>query len=139
MIKLRTACFVATMIVVTTTFASAQGGSTDRNGNAIGSEHVGNGGGTMGGMSGPATGTTGMNTRRSQRDSPNGSPGAPPKAHGGPAPGDSSQKEIGTALTRRAEEKMLALRGRPGSLPINIDPEWCRDCLIEGSSLGLGA
>jgi hypothetical protein len=70
MTTLRTACLVATIVVATTTFASAQG---DRNGNAIGSEHVGNGGGTMGGMSGPATGTTGMNTQRSRRDSPNGS------------------------------------------------------------------
>ena len=93
MTTLRTACLVATMVVATTTFASAQGGNTDRNGNAIGSERVGNGGGSMGRMSGPATGTTGMNTRRSQRDSPNGSPGAAPKAHGGPAHGDSSQKE----------------------------------------------
>ena len=95
MTTLRTACLVATMVIATTMFASAQGGSTDRNGNAIGSQHEGNGGGTVGGMSGPAPGTTGMNTQRSQRDSPNGSPGAAPKAHGGPAHGDSSQKESG--------------------------------------------
>jgi hypothetical protein len=93
MIKLRTACLVATMVVATTTLASAQGGSTDRNGNAIGSEHVGNGGGARGGAMSGSTGTTGMSTRRSERDSPNGSPGAAPKAHGGPAHGDSSQKE----------------------------------------------
>jgi hypothetical protein len=59
----------------------------------MGSQHVGNGGGaTAGAMSG-STGTTGMNTRGSERDGPNGSPGAAPKAHGGPAHGDSSQKE----------------------------------------------
>jgi hypothetical protein len=94
MIKLRTACLAGMMLVASTALVSAQGGSTDRNGNAMGSEHVGNGGGAMGGpMSGPATGTTGMNTERSRRDNPNGSPGTAPKAHGGPAAGDASEKE----------------------------------------------
>ena len=81
----RTACLAATVIIGATAIASAQGGSTDRNGNAIGSQHVGSGGGHMSGgaMHNGMKGTTGMNSGSAARDNPNGSPGSAPKAKAG--------------------------------------------------------
>jgi hypothetical protein len=86
--KLATAALVATVLAGGTAIAAAQGGSTDRNGNAMGSQNVGNGAAPGSAMKG----TTGINNSQSARDNPNGSPGGAPKAHAGPQ-GDPSKKE----------------------------------------------
>jgi hypothetical protein len=86
--KFVTACLVAAALAGSTAIASAQGGSTDRNGNANGSQNVGNGAMKGGAMHNGTTGTTGMS--RTGQDSPNGSPGAPPTAKQGPG-GDPSK------------------------------------------------
>lgn len=95
--KFITACLVAAALAGSSAVASAQGGSTDRNGNAMGSEHVGNGARHMGAkhmgsrhMSARhMKGTVGM-SGHTARDNPNGAPGAMPKAKAGPQ-GDSSK------------------------------------------------
>jgi hypothetical protein len=91
----RAACIAGALIISGTAIAEAQGGSTDRNGNAIGSEHVGNGAATTMQPAGN-TGTTGISSGGGQaaRDNPNGSPGGAPKAHTGPG-GDPSKSEDG--------------------------------------------
>jgi hypothetical protein len=83
---------VAAVLAGGTAIASAQGGSTDSRGNAMGSEHVGNGATskTGGAMHQGAQGTTGMNAKRSQQDSPNGSPNTAPTSKQGPG-GDPSK------------------------------------------------
>jgi hypothetical protein len=83
---------VATVVAGSTAIASAQGGSTDSRGNAMGSEHIGNGATSKAGgaMHQGAQGTTGMNAKRSEQDSPNGSPNAPPTSKQGPG-GDASK------------------------------------------------
>jgi hypothetical protein len=83
--KIISACIVAAALAGCITFASAQGGSTDRNGNANGSQAVGNGAPMQ-------NGTVGMQNGRAGRDSPNGSPAAMPKAKAGPA-GDPSKDQ----------------------------------------------
>jgi hypothetical protein len=83
--KIITVCFVAAALTGSTAIASAQGGSTDRNGNANGSAHVGNGGMMN-------KGTTGMSNAPAARDNPNGSPAAMPKAKAGPS-GDASKDQ----------------------------------------------
>jgi hypothetical protein len=83
--KLITVCFVAAALAGSTAIASAQGGSTDRNGNANGSQGVGNGALLQ-------KGTVGMQNGRAGRDSPNGAPAAMPKAKAGPA-GDASKDQ----------------------------------------------
>ena len=90
--NLRTAFVLAAMLIGSTTLASAQGGSTDPRGNAVGSEHVGNGAAPAAGgaMRGGAHATTGMSGPRSGNDSPNGSPNAAPTAKQGPQ-GDPSK------------------------------------------------
>ena len=90
--NLRRAYFIAAMLIGGTTLASAQGGSTDPRGNAVGSEHVGNGAAANSGgaMHSGAHATTGMSGARSGKDSPNGSPNAAPTAKQGPA-GDPSR------------------------------------------------
>jgi hypothetical protein len=91
--NVRTACLIAAVLFSSTAIASAQGGSTDARGNAMGSEHVGSAGGTASGSAmnqGMQQGTTGVNTRRSEQDSPNGSPNTPPTAKQGPV-GDPSR------------------------------------------------
>ena len=77
---------VAAVLAGSTAIASAQGGSTDSRGNAMGSVHVGNGtkSNTGGAMHQGVQGTTGMNANRSQQDSPNGSPNAAPTSKQGP-------------------------------------------------------
>lgn len=90
-INFKTVCLAATVIVGCTAVASAQGGQTDRNGNSMGSKHIGNGNNEGGAMRHPS-GTVGSNATRSQRDAPNGSPGAAPKAKAGPQ-GDPSKNE----------------------------------------------
>jgi hypothetical protein len=71
------------MLVGSTAIASAQGGSTDRDCNAIGSQHVGNGGSmTNGAMHNSAHATTGMSSGRSN---PNGSPMRHPLPQGDPS------------------------------------------------------
>ena len=94
-INFRTAFLAATLSVSGTVIAFAQGGMTDRNGDSMGSQHIGNGGGTAagGGEMQRPSGTVGSsNTIRSERDAPNGSAGTPPKAKAGPQ-GDSSKDE----------------------------------------------
>jgi hypothetical protein len=83
---------VTALLAGSTALASAQGGSTDSRGNAMGSERVGNGATskTGGSMHQGAQGTTGMNAKRSGQDSPNGSPNTPPTAKQGPG-GDPSK------------------------------------------------
>ena len=83
---------VAAVLAGSTAIASAQGGSTDSRGNAMGSERVGNGtqSNTGGAMHQGAQGTTGMNAKRSEQDSPNGSPNAAPTSKQGPG-GDPSK------------------------------------------------
>jgi len=88
--KLLTACLGAAALAICTGAASAQGGSTDRNGNANGSQHIGSGPASAGAMHGGATGTTGMNRSAPSQNSPNGSPGAPPTSKQGPG-GDPSR------------------------------------------------
>jgi hypothetical protein len=91
-INLRTACLAAVVIVSSTALANAQN-ATDSNGNANGSQHIGNGAGaTAGAMHSGSPGTTGINNSQSARDNPNGSPGGAPKAKAGPQ-GDPSKKE----------------------------------------------
>ena len=80
--KVKAVYVAAVMIFGSTALAAAQGGSTDRNGNAMGSQHVGNGTARM------HSGTVGMN--RAGRGDPNGAPGGAPKAKGGPQ-GDASK------------------------------------------------
>jgi hypothetical protein len=87
--NLRTVCLAAAVVVGSTAIASAQGGQTDRSGNSMGSQHVGNGGGAMQHPSGTVGSS---NTAKSQRDAPNGSPGGAPKAKAGPQ-GDPSKDE----------------------------------------------
>jgi hypothetical protein len=91
-ISIKAACLAAALLSSGTAIASAQGGSTDSRGNAMGSERVGNGPTVPSGgaMRQETPGTTGMNTRRSEQDSPNGSPNTPPTAKEGPA-GDPSR------------------------------------------------
>jgi hypothetical protein len=83
---------VAAVLAGSTAVASAQGGSTDSRGNAMGSEHVGNGATskTGGAMHQSAPGTTGSSLGRSGQDSPNGSPNTPPTSKHGPG-GDASK------------------------------------------------
>jgi hypothetical protein len=88
--NVKTACLVAALLFSGTAIASAQGGSTDARGNAVGSEHVGSAGGTSGAMHQGTQSTTGMSNRRSEQDSPNGSPNTPPTAKQGPS-GDPSK------------------------------------------------
>jgi hypothetical protein len=92
--NLKIACLVAAVIASTTSIASAQGGSTDRNGNAMGSEHVGSTGGTTSGSMHNGkmgtSGTTGMNRGGGEQGSPNGSPNAAPTSKQGPQ-GDASR------------------------------------------------
>jgi hypothetical protein len=94
MIKLRTICLAAAVIGGSPAIASAQGGMTDRNGDSVGSQHIGNSGGIAGtGAMQRPSGTVGSsNTIRSERDAPNGSAGTPPKAKAGPQ-GDPSKDE----------------------------------------------
>ncbi len=86
-INLRTVCVAAAVIVASTTMASAQG-STDRNGNAMGSQNVGQG--TTGGAIKDNKATTGMSPTSPSQNSPNGSPNAPPTTKQGPQ-GDPSK------------------------------------------------
>jgi hypothetical protein len=86
--KLTSVCLVAVALAGSTTIAAAQGGSTDRNGNAIGSQHVGNGAASTGGAMQKET--TGMSRPGSSQDSPNGSASAPPTSKQGPG-GDPSK------------------------------------------------
>ena len=72
-INLRMVCVAAAVIVGSTVVASAQG-STDRNGNAMGSQNVGQGK-TDGAMKDNKA-TTGMSRTSPSQNSPNGSPGA---------------------------------------------------------------
>jgi hypothetical protein len=83
---------VAAVLAGSTAVASAQGGSTDSRGNAMGSERVGNGptSKTGGAMHQGTHDTTGMNTKRSEQESPNGSPNTPPTSKQGPG-GDPSK------------------------------------------------
>jgi hypothetical protein len=83
---------VAAVLTGSTAIASAQGGSTDSRGNAMGSERVGNSAKseTGGAMHQGAQGTTGMNAKRSEQDSPNGSPSTAPTSKQGPG-GDPSK------------------------------------------------
>jgi hypothetical protein len=88
----KTSCVVAALVLGSCGFASAQGGSTDPRGNAMGSERVGNGApsATGGAMHQGTPGTTGSSVRRSEQGSPNGSPSAPPTSKQGPG-GDPSK------------------------------------------------
>ena len=86
--KLTSVCIVAAALAGSTAIAAAQGGSTDRNGNAMGSQHVGNGAATTGGAM--HNGTTGMSRNGPSQDSTNGSPSAPPTSKQGPG-GDPSK------------------------------------------------
>ena len=92
--SIKIACMAAALFAGSSTLALAQGGSTDSRGNAMGSEHVGNGAATTGGAmhnGSTVTGaTTGMGGTRSGNDSPNGSPNAAPTAKQGPG-GDPSR------------------------------------------------
>jgi hypothetical protein len=86
-VNLRTVCVAAAVIIGSTAIASAQG-SADRNGNAMGSQNVGQG--TTGGAMKDKGATTGMNRNSPSQNSPNGSPGTPPTAKQGPQ-GDPSK------------------------------------------------
>jgi len=86
-INLRTVCVAAAVSIGSTAIASAQG-STDRNGNAMGSQNVGQG--TTGGAMKDNKATTGMNRASPSQNDPNGSPSAPPTAKQGPQ-GDPSK------------------------------------------------
>lgn len=86
-INLRTVCVAAAVIVASTTMASAQG-STDRNGNAMGSQNVDQG--TTGGAIKDNKATAGMSRTSPSQNSPNGSPSAPPTTKQGPQ-GDRSK------------------------------------------------
>jgi hypothetical protein len=83
--KIITACIVAAALAGSTAIASAQGGNTDRNGNANGSQAIGNGDPMK-------NGTVGVHNDRAGRDNPNGAPAAMPKAKAGPA-GDASKDQ----------------------------------------------
>ena len=85
-INLRIFCVAAAVIVGSTAIASAQG-STDRDGNAMGSQNGGQG--TTGGT-GKYNKATGMNRTSPSQSNPNGSPGAPPTTRQGPQ-GDPSK------------------------------------------------
>jgi hypothetical protein len=84
-INLRIFCVAAAVMVGSTAIASAQG-STDRNGNAMGSQNVGQTGGA--GKDNKAT--TGMSRTSPSQNDPNGSPSAPPTTKQGPQ-GDPSK------------------------------------------------
>jgi hypothetical protein len=86
-LNLRTFCVAAIAIIGSTAIASAQG-STDRNGNAMGSQNVGQG--TTGGTGKDNKATTGLNRTSPSQNDPNGSPSAPPSAKQGPQ-GDPSK------------------------------------------------
>lgn len=87
--KIKTIAVVAAAFIIgSTAIASAQGGSTDKNGNAMGSERVGNGM-TGGGAMQNNTGTTGMNP--GTKSDSNGSPNMAPTSKQGPQ-GDPSKK-----------------------------------------------
>lgn len=81
------AWLAAAVIAASTTMASAQG-STDRNGNAMGSQNVGHG--TANGVAKTNQDTTGMNRASPSQNNPNGAPGAPPTTKQGPQ-GDPSR------------------------------------------------
>jgi hypothetical protein len=91
-ISFNTVCLAAAVLAGSTALASAQSGSTDSRGNAIGSERIGNGVPIRdGAMHRGMQGTTGMsNNRRSEQDNPNGSPNTPPISREGPG-GDPSR------------------------------------------------
>jgi hypothetical protein len=86
-INLRTVCVAAAVIIGSTAIASAQG-STDRNGNAMGSQNVGQG--TTGGAMKDNKATTGMSRTSPSKNDPNGSPSASPTTKQGPQ-GDPSK------------------------------------------------
>jgi hypothetical protein len=85
--NLRTVCVAAAVFIGSTAVASAQG-STDRNGNAMGSERVGQG--KAGGAMQDDRATTGVNRTGPSKADPNGSPSAPPTTKQGPQ-GDPSK------------------------------------------------
>ena len=74
--NLPTACLAAAVVIGIPAIASAQGVSTDRNGNATGSRHISSG--AIGAMRNGAHWITGMNSG-SQRVGPNGSRNAAPR------------------------------------------------------------
>jgi hypothetical protein len=77
-----TACLAAAVVIIgIPAIASAQGVSTDRNGNATGSRHVGSG--AIGAMRNGAHWIAGMNSG-SQRGGPNGSRNAAPTSKQSP-------------------------------------------------------
>ena len=82
-----TAGLSAALVIGISAIASAQGGSTDRNSNAMGSRHVSSG--AIGAMRNGAHWITGMNSG-SQRGGPNGSRNVAPTAKQGPQ-GDPSK------------------------------------------------
>jgi hypothetical protein len=83
-----TTCLAAAVVIIgIPAIASAQGVSTDRNGNATGSRHVSSG--AIGAMRNGAHWITGMNSG-SQRVGPNGSRNAAPTAKQG-SQGDPSK------------------------------------------------
>jgi hypothetical protein len=84
--NLRVFC-VAAAVIMGSAIASAQG-STDRNGNAMGSQNVGQG--TAGGAGKDNKATTSMNRTSPSQNDPNGSPSAPPTTKQGPQ-GDPSK------------------------------------------------
>jgi hypothetical protein len=78
-INFKMVCLASALLASSSSLASAQGGSTDSRGNAMGSEHVGNGAASTGGaVQQGMHETTGTNTKRSEQDSPNGSLNTPP-------------------------------------------------------------
>jgi hypothetical protein len=91
-ISFNTVCLAAAVLAGSTALASAQSGSTDSCGNAMGSERIGNGVPTRDGARHQGMqGTTGMsNNKRSEQDNPNGSPNTPPISREGPG-GDPSR------------------------------------------------
>src|SRR3954470_12869669 len=89
-VNLRTVCVAAAVIIGSTAIASAQG-SADRNGNAMGSQNVGQG--TTGGAMKDNKATTGMSRTRPPKNAPNGSPSAPPTTKQGPQGGPSKSKD----------------------------------------------
>ena len=73
----------AAVIISSTAAASAQGGSTDRNCNAMGSQQIPQA--TTGGATHDnSRATTGMTRTSPSQHDPNGSPSAPPTAKQGP-------------------------------------------------------
>jgi hypothetical protein len=88
-INLKSLGLATAMVLSATAIASAQGGSTDRNGNAVGSAGVSSTGAPAHG-GGMERSTVGRASSGASSDSPNGSPSAPPTAKEGPA-GDPSR------------------------------------------------